>query len=71
MTEHSTAASDTNPAELKYKGMRAAGGAAAWYFVPVVGGTTVPIRQLQALEVRKLACAITARTMLATNERKN
>ena len=50
MTEHSTAASDTNPAELKYKGMRAAGGAAAWHFVPVMGGASVTVRQLHALE---------------------
>jgi hypothetical protein len=31
MTEHSAATSDTNPIELKYRGMKAAGGAAAWY----------------------------------------
>ena len=50
MTEHATAASDTYPVELKYRGMKAAGGAAAWYFIPVVGGAAVPKRQLAALE---------------------
>ena len=50
MTEHSTATSDTNPVELKYRGMKAAGGAAAWYFIPVVGGAAVPKRQLETLE---------------------
>ena len=49
-TEHSAATSDTNPEELKYRGMKAAGGAAAWYFIPVVGGATVPKRQLETLE---------------------
>ena len=50
MTEHSTATSDTNPVEQKYRGMKAAGGAAAWYFIPVVGGPVLPMRQLMALE---------------------
>ena len=50
MTEHSAATSDTNPVELKYRGMKAAGGAAAWYFIPVVGGAAVPKRQLETLE---------------------
>ena len=50
MTEHSTATSDTNPIEHKYRGMKAAGGAAAWYFIPVVGGPVLHIRQLLALE---------------------
>ena len=31
MTEHATSTSDTHPVELKYRGMEAAGGAAAWY----------------------------------------
>ena len=30
--------------------MRAAGGAAAWHFIPVVDGAAVPTRQLAALE---------------------
>ena len=46
MTEHAAATSDTHPVELKYRGMRAAGGAAAWYFIPVVAGAAVPKRQL-------------------------
>ena len=50
MTEHATATSDTHPVELKYRGMRAAGGAAAWYFIPVVAGAAVPKRQLAQLE---------------------
>ena len=50
MTEHSTATSDTNPVEQKYRGMKAAGEAAAWYFILVVGGPVLPIRQLMALE---------------------
>ena len=50
MTEHSTATSDSNPVELKHRGMKAAGGAAAWYFIPVVGGAAVPKRQLETLE---------------------
>ena len=55
MTKHSTACqaiatSDSNPVELKYRGMKAAGGAAAWYFMPVVGGAAVPNRQLGSLE---------------------
>ena len=41
---------DTNPVEQKYRGMKAAGGAAAWYFIPVMGGPVLPIRQLMALE---------------------
>ena len=54
MTEHSTATSDTNPIEQKYRGMKAAGGAAAWYFIPVVGGPVLPIRQLMALEDKEI-----------------
>ena len=50
MTEHATATSDTHPVELRYRGMKAAGGAAAWYFMPVVAGAAVPKRQLAALE---------------------
>ena len=50
MTEHATATSDKHPVELKYRGMRAAGGAAAWYFIPVVAGAAVPKRQLAQLE---------------------
>ena len=38
MTEHSTATSGYSPVELKYRGMKAAGEAVAWYFIPVVGG---------------------------------
>ena len=49
MTEHSAATSDTNPVELKYRGMTTAGGASAWYFIPVVGGAAVPKRQLETL----------------------
>ena len=30
--------------------MKAAGGAAAWYVIPVVGGPVLPLRQLMALE---------------------
>ena len=37
MPEHRTATSDTSPAEMKYKGLRAAGGDAAWYVVPFAG----------------------------------
>ena len=48
MTEHATATSDTHPAELKYRGMQAAGGGAAWYFIPVVAGAAVPKQQLAA-----------------------
>ena len=50
--EHSTctATSDTNPVERKYRRMKAAGGAAAWYSIPVVGGPVLPMRQLMALE---------------------
>ena len=33
MTEYATATSDKHPVELKYRGMNAAGGAAAWYFI--------------------------------------
>ena len=51
ITEHSTAASDTNPIEQNYRGMEASGGAAARYFIPVVGGPVLPIRQLMALAV--------------------
>ena len=54
MTEHSTATSDTNPVEQNYRGMKAAGGAAAWYFIPVVGGPVLPIRQLMALEDQEI-----------------
>ena len=50
MTEHSKAISESNPVGLKYRGMKAAGGAAAWYFIPVVGGTAVPKRQLESLQ---------------------
>ena len=50
MTEHATATSDKHPVELKYRGMKAAGGAAAGYFIPVVAGAAVPKRQLAALE---------------------
>ena len=50
MTEHATATSDKHPVELKYRGMKAAGGAAAWYFIPVVAGAAVPKRQLAAFE---------------------
>ena len=50
MTEHATATSDKHPVELNYRGMKAAGGAAAWYFIPVVAGAAVPKRQLAALE---------------------
>ena len=62
-TEHSAATSDTNPEELKYRGMKAAGGAAAWYFIPVVGGATVPKRQLETLEMWRLARNQTAGIM--------
>ena len=58
MTEHSTATSDTNPVEQKYQGTKAAGGAAAWYFIPVVGGPVLPIRQLMALEDQELGVII-------------
>ena len=53
--------------------MRAGGGAAAWHFVPVVGGTSdsVPIRQLMALEKRKLAYTLIAGTMLAKTKGRN
>ena len=54
MTEHSTTTSDSNPVELKYRGMKAAGGAAAWYFIPVVGGAAAPKRQLETLENVKI-----------------
>ena len=50
MTEHATATSDKHPIELKYRGMKAAGGAAAWHFIPVVAGAAVPKRQLAKLE---------------------
>ena len=46
MTEHATATSDKHPIELKYREMRAAGGGAAWHFIPIVAGAAVPRRQL-------------------------
>ena len=50
MSQHATATSDEHPVELKCRGLKAAGGAAAWYFIPAVAGATVPKRQLAALE---------------------
>ena len=41
MTEHASSTSDRYPTELKYIGMKAAGGAAAWYFIPAVGGLRI------------------------------
>ena len=42
MIEHATTTSDKHPVEFKYRGMKAAGGAAAWHFIPVVAGAAVP-----------------------------
>ena len=53
MTEHSTSTSDSNPVELKCRGMKAAGGAASWYniyFIPVIIGAAVPKQHPESLE---------------------